>query len=631
MAFRFPHRLAATAALVCGAVAALAAPAPRDMPAVDAPPVQDPHYGDPLFHFYQEHYFTSLTNLMVSQHFKRVEHHADDAEILRGGLLLSYGLHREAGDIFTRLIEGGAKPPVRDRAWFFLAKIRYQRGYVAEALDAVGRIGNSLPPKLDEERALLHSNLLMAQGDYAGAAALLTTMVGKPGAGPYARYNLGVALVKSGDSARGGTFLDTIGQAPAADEEARSLRDKANVALGFSALQDNRFEDARTYLERVRLAGMQANKALLGFGWAAAALKQPQKALVPWTELAARDPSDAAALEARIALPFAYADMGAYGQALTGYQDAITSFDNETKSLDESIAAIRTGKLVEGLLAKNPGEEMGWFWNIKDLPEMPHGNHLAQVLAQHEFQEAFKNYRDLRFLASNLTEWQEKLGVFGDMLDNRRAAFAARLPVVQQKAGETGLPALQQRRDTLAAELARAETDQDAHAFADAKERDMLTRLAAIDEALKSAGDDPDSAQARERRRLVAGALQWQLTQLYSPRLWEAKKALTATDQGLADAAGRGAALVQAQKDEPVRFEAFAARIAELDRRIRALSPRVTTLGREQQQEVQSLAVAELERQKERLAVYTTQARFALAQIYDRANQTREADGEAKK
>ncbi len=64
---------------------------------------------------------------------------------------------------------------------------------------------------------------------------------------------------------------------------------------------------------------------------------------------------------------------------------------------------------------------MGWFWRIGDLPEVPHAAHLTQVLAQHEFQEAFKNYRDLRFLAKNLDDWKSKLGVFDDMLGNRGA------------------------------------------------------------------------------------------------------------------------------------------------------------------------------------------------------------------
>ncbi len=54
-------------------------------------------------------------------------------------------------------------------------------------------------------------------------------------------------------------------------------------------------------------------------------------------------------------------------------------------------------------------------------------------MATHEFQEAFKNYRDLLFLARNLQQWQESLGVLRDMLANRRQAFAERLPQVREK------------------------------------------------------------------------------------------------------------------------------------------------------------------------------------------------------
>ena len=71
----------------------------------------------------------------------------------------------------------------------------------------------------------------------------------------YVRYNLGIALVRSGDLARGTALLDEVGKLPASTEEYRSLRDKANVALGFAALQEGRGEPARTYLERVRLSG----------------------------------------------------------------------------------------------------------------------------------------------------------------------------------------------------------------------------------------------------------------------------------------------------------------------------------------------------------------------------------------
>ena len=619
----------AVAALWPGAAAAAWWPFSSTAP--EGPPphvIEDPHYGDTLFHFYKGRYFTAVTGLMVSQHFERVPKHADEAEVLRGGLLLSYGLHREAGEIFAKLIEKGTSPSVRDRAWFYLAKIRYQRGFLSEAEQAVNQVEKNLPPELEEERGLLKANLLMARGDYASAVTALEGMAKGTGTvGAYARYNHGVALIKNGDLEGGSKLLEEIGRAPAENEEYRSLRDKANVALGFAALQADHPEDARRALERVRLQGLQSNKALLGFGWAAAAMKEPKLALVPWTELAERDASDSAVLEARIAVPYAFAELGAYGQALERYKDAIGAFDKEGGSLNESIGAIRAGKLLAGLLERNPGEEMGWFWKIDELPEMPHANHLTQVLAQHEFQEGFKNYRDLRFLTSNLEHWKDSLGVFDDMLTNRRQAYAERLPKITSQANASGLVATQQRGEAVIKEVARVAAESDSAALADAKQRDYMERIASARKIVALPGAEVDAPSVQERLRRAQGALTWQMAQQYPARLWEATKAVTVIQTQLAEAAQHDAALVQAQRDEPARFERFAVRIKELDVRIQALIPRVAALSRDQEQAVQGLAVAELERQKERLAVYATQARFAVAQIYDRASaSTKEGD-----
>ena len=83
-------------AMAAGCIAALAAPAAASAAGPEKPSheIRDPHYGDTLFHFFQDHYFTSITSLMVSQKQERIEHHADEAEVLRGGMLLSYGMPR---------------------------------------------------------------------------------------------------------------------------------------------------------------------------------------------------------------------------------------------------------------------------------------------------------------------------------------------------------------------------------------------------------------------------------------------------------------------------------------------------------------------------------------------------------
>jgi hypothetical protein len=267
----------------------------------------------------------------------------------------------------------------------------------------------------------------------------------------------------------------------------------------------------------------------------------------------------------------------------------------------------------------NPGEEMGWFWSMQDVPEMPHSGHLVPVLAQHEFQEAFKNYRDLLFLTRNLEDWRDKLVVFDDMLANKQKAYAERLPVVLQRAGQLGLESAKQRRDALADEIQKGTDADDGVAFADARELGLLARIEAARKEIEKGGDDAEIGKARERLRLASGALTWELAQEHGERAWKARKELQAINADLAEAERRSLALAEAQREEPARFERFAARIAALKPRIEALIPRVAALTKEQQDAVQGIAVAELQRQQERLDVYATQARFAVAQLVDRA------------
>jgi len=650
---------ALAAGLLLGALVAgpaLAAASDETPPVAVPRAVQDLPWGDSLFWFFQDRPFDALSSLMVNQHFGRMAHHADEAEVLRGGLLLTYGMHEEAGRVFEQLIARQAARPVRDRAWYYLARIRYQRDRADEAWQALQHIEAALAGPLEEDRQLLAAQVQMARGDFAGAAQTLDALTqAQAQAGPFwrrsavsrfARYNLGVALVRSGQTARGGPLLEALATEPAADEEARALRDQANVALGFSALQQGRPAEARRVLERVRLNGPQSNKALLGFGWAAASLKKPDQALVPWAELAGRPGTDAAALEARIALPYAYNELGAGRRALALYESAIAEFDAESRRLDESIAAVGRGRLIQGLVERNPSADMGWFQSLATLPEVPHAAHLVPVLAGHEFQEGFKNYRDLLFLERHLAQWQEQLGVYGAMVDTRRQAFAQRLPAVREaeQAQGRGLAQLSARRDALAQSLSQSATQADGRAFADEREAGLLQRIARVQAVLErlSAVDTPkaapgadtaptapapdlDLAATRERLRLAAGALAWDLAQALPARRWEATKGLQAAEAGLAEARALDADLARAQREEPARFDAFAARLSALEQRLRALQPRVAALKTRLQQSLQAQAVAALQAQKDRLAGYSAQARFAVAQLHDHAQPPKDA------
>jgi hypothetical protein len=257
---------------------------------------------------------------------------------------------------------------------------------------------------------------------------------------------------------------------------------------------------------------------------------------------------------------------------------------------------------------------------------MPRARHLAQILAQHEFQEALKNYRDLRYLSHNLEDWRDKLVIFDDMLATRRKAFADRLPVVRERQQQIDVEALVKRREAIAAEVLAAEAAGDGVAFADEKQQELLAKLKEIRAIVDAPNADEEVFKQRDRVRLVGGVLAWQISQDSVGRLWDAKVELERMSGWLDDARRHADALTTAQREEPLRFDRFARRIAAIAPQLQVMIPRVAALGREQREEAQEIAIAELVGQQQRIVGYTTQARFALAQLYDRAYGKQDVD-----
>ena len=99
--------------------------------------VKDPQYGEVLFYFYQDDYFPAIVRLLAAQEQGLLTEHLEQAELLLGGMYLSYGHHLEAAGIFERLLADNVDEEMRDRTWFFLAKIWKQRGYLENAEEAL--------------------------------------------------------------------------------------------------------------------------------------------------------------------------------------------------------------------------------------------------------------------------------------------------------------------------------------------------------------------------------------------------------------------------------------------------------------------------------------------------------------
>jgi hypothetical protein len=604
------------AAAAAGGILALpAAAAEWPEPAV----IEDAHYGEVLFYFYQERYFPAIVRLLAAQEQAQLAHHGDEAELLLGGLYLSYGQHLRAAEIFERLLAGNAAPAVRDRTWFFLAKIRYQRAYPEAAERALANIAAPLPAPLEAERQMLAAQLLIDSGRFDRAIEQLQNLEAAPGWTSYARFNLGVALARSGRLADSAAVLDEVGRLEARGEEFDALRDRANLALGYTLLQGGQALEARVPLQRVRLSGPFSNKALLGAGWADAELGAWDRALVPWMELAGRNLLDPAVQESMLAVPYAMANLEASSQAADRYLLAISAFFEEAARIDRTVERIENGELLERFLAGDGRHAGGWYAQPVDLPDEAESRYLYHLLATHEFQEGLKNYRDLRFLAGNLGDWQQRIGVFRDMLDTRQYAYGERLPRIEGALAQADIGQLVDRKLALDARLNGIEAGNDSLALATEDEFRLWGEIALLERSPALDAGTPEAAAARDKLRLLKGVLQWQLDKVFRERLWTARRNLRLAGEALVGTHRARRSVDQAMREQPEVFGDFGRRVTTLAPRIEALLGRIDAAARRQRAFLQAIAVDELKAQKERLEAYTVQARFALAAIYDRS------------
>jgi Tetratricopeptide repeat len=579
--------------------------------------VESPQYGEVLFYFYQEDYFNAIVKLLAAQSQQELDEHGDDAELLLGGLYLSYGHHLEAADIFKRLLAENVATEVRDRTWFFLAKIWYQRGYLDRSQEALSFLEGELPKNLQREALMLQAQILIAAGDYDRAIALLQNWKGKTEWASYAKFNIGVALVRSGRVAEAQQLLSDLGNLNPFNEELASLRDKANLALGYALLQDGQPQAAKGLLQRVRLEGPFSNKALLGVGWADAEMDNYRRALVPWMELRSRDLLDSAVQESMLAIPYAMAQLDAISQAADHYLNAIEAFYEETNRLDRTIAHIESGAIFDKLLATDPLGSTGWYWQLEQLPEGPETRYLFHLLARHEFQEGLKNYRDLNFLSQNLDDWRGNIEVYGNMLETRKQAYEERLPRVEDALARADLDGMVNEKLEFDSTLNNIEKSRDWLALATLSEFEMWGEISGIENTPELRADIPEALEVRDKIQLLKGVLQWQLERDFQDRLWRIRRDLHDAGEALVATQRSRRQIDETMRNEPLHFAELSERVYGLGPRIEAMKMRVDDALAQQRAFLQEIAVGELQAQKQRLDIYTVQARFALAAIYD--------------
>jgi TolA-binding protein len=582
--------------------------------------VRDLPYGDALYYFYLGDYETALERLAYADSMGRLPHHQEDARLLMGGMELTQGDYEAAARLFAEVLDRPNVPDnVKDRAHFYLGKTWYRRGYYPQAIENLNKANSgTLPEDFDSERRLLLAEARIAAGEPAAAADVLKGWAGSSQWRAYAEYNLGVALLRSGQTETGVRALDELGQRAATGEEALALRDRANVALGYAYVQQHQGSDAIRVLSRVRADGAESARALLGAGWAAADAGNYREALAPWMELRGRDVADPAVQESYLAVPFGFARLGADEQAVEGYERALQEFSAETSRLDDAISSIRSGALRRAIEASNtePGQPISI-----DMHGVTAGRYLYRLLAKDDIQAALGNWRDLTTVSQRLDSRKTDIDAFADLTAYRNHVFSERLPKSLEALERRDLESLISRRTELESKVTSASAHGDLADLGTPRQRAIWQRLEEMEAVIDRAGDAPDQDvdDIADRIEFLKGYLYFELSDGFKSRVWTARKRLRDVDRLLREATRSATLIKSARTYVPERNAEIQRQLTELQPRIEAIHARAEALRERELAAVANLAIGELETEKQRIRDYMLEARYSLATLYDRA------------
>jgi predicted negative regulator of RcsB-dependent stress response len=597
-------------------------------PAVGAD-VKDPYFGEALYHAYQGQYFDALQRLdtELAQYrgldepgLDTLHHHFNDAEFSVGDFELNYRMHHRAGRAIRAVLEGAVDEAVRNEAAYRLARIHFQKGQLDDALHALARIEGTVPEELSDDIEFLRANIYMATGRPSEAVEVLEQLRSDESLAGFTAYNLGIALLQDGRPQEAIEQLDKAGQLATADRAGLAIRDKSNLVLGTILYDSADFERAKQSLDRVRLEGPFSNQALLRAGWAEASAEQYDRALVPWNILVDREPTDVAVQEAMLAVPHAYASLNLYGRAALTYGRALELFSNQIERVDASIGSIREGRFLNALIREETRQDKDWVIRLRSLPDAPETYYLMELMASHDFQTALQNYLDLEDLRSKLIAWKTGLDSYDDIIRLRGQNYEPLLPEVDAQFRELDSRVLLciEKRKHLGERLQAMLTAPRPDLLATADERIAGERLALIEKQLGDS-DSPGSLALRNRAARLRGALTWRLETEYDERLTAAHAHLNELNAHVDALTRQYDAFVRTRQAATHSYVGYDVQIERLRERVGDALQRVNILMARQGHMIETVAINRLEARRERLVAQQTQARYAVADSYDRA------------
>lgn len=609
--------------------------------------VADLRYGVALYNYYQQDYIAALAELMVADTRNGIQGHGDNPELIAGGVSLAFGMQRHAEAVFTQILQDERRPQsVRDAAWFYLGKLHYTRGDWMAAEQSFARVSSEFKPSLRAQLQALQINIRIRNKNYSDLTPKNIDTDELRAWSPFTLYNLGAAHAREGDFTSAQTFFSELAEIDLADSPARrkeqwALQDKAYTAIGYSYIAEKKYAAAIREFTKVRLDGVFANQALLGYGWAAVAQEEYEQALRPWQLLRARSLMYPAVQESLLALPYAYEKLGAQGEAVSAYQSAEELLTREIQLIRDMRATLTEGELLtligseplsaedaKKILRSDASEDGaltavvtddGQNWLKLDGTSIikTRSAYLNELFAKNVFQTAVLDLRDLLRLQKLLQNWLPKLEAYRELLLQKQATRSRQEQQLAQNASAQKEQKLQAERATLAQHLEQVRSDENYMALADEETRSLYARIEHGQQTIaqmKAAGQD--TSELETRIKMHGGILLWRAAQAYPAQLAAQQTELKTIDENLAQIAQTRQHIAEITATS-MDIQPTLARLQVLHKEVSTHLRNTDQLVAQQSGLLRTQVDQQLAAHEKRLNNYLAQAHLAVARLYD--------------
>jgi len=399
--------------------------------------LRDLKYGTILFDYYQQNYFASLIGYEVANSRGELNHQIDEARLLHGGMTLSYGLPDEAESIFQQLLNAKDKKEtseeineeVRNKAWFYLAKMYYQKGEANKAGETLNYISGDIPQDIHNEYNYLATLINIRNKNLTSAEEALNSVMKGSVFEPYLIFNLASSQLKNGDTPNSEVnfqkVIDYGTNHP--EEEFQVLADRAKQALAHIDIEQENLLAAWLHLQFVRTTGLYSNRALLSYGWSAIKLERYDIAIPALRALDRRSISIAEVQEAKVLLGHLYEQQKAPRTALKQYLLAEKSFASGIESIESARRVIAGQRIPEEFVINLDAmmDETDWYGSQPSLDYNKLTPFLIDLMSSNSFHVVLKELRDLYALRENLNYWSRQAQEHQLIIRHRRQGWSS--------------------------------------------------------------------------------------------------------------------------------------------------------------------------------------------------------------